>query len=220
MVQAMAWPIVVVVVVLGFFLLFREQLGAYIGRAGSVTVSAGPVKIQARVVAMLTAATAQPADGGEAKRRTPSAVMTQVDDIAEVANRVVTPGVIRRLTNAVVLWVDDRPQNNVYERAALDALGVRFEISTNTDEALRMIKSRTKPFDAIISDMGRPPDSRAGYTLLDALRKSGNRTPYIIDAGSNLPEHKAMALERGAQGSTNRPEELFQLVVSAIQAAN
>ena len=93
-------------------------------------------------------------------------------------------------------------------------MGVRVTISTSTADALETIGKMK--FDAIISDMGRPPDTQAGYTLLDELRRRGVKTPFVIYAGSNLPEHKQMARERGAQGSTNRPQELLDLVVSAI----
>jgi hypothetical protein len=33
--------------------------------------------------------------------------------------------------------------------------------------------------------MGRPHDNRAGYPLLDSMRASGNKTPFIIYAGSS-----------------------------------
>jgi hypothetical protein len=51
--------------------------------------------------------------------------------------------------------------------------------------------------------------------LLDKLRQTGNQTPFFIYAGSNAPEHKAEALKRGAQGSTNSAKELFEMVTDA-----
>lgn len=44
----------------------------------------------------------------------------------------------------------------------------------------------------------------------------GDKTPFMIYASSDLPEHKRMAREKGAIGSTNRAEELFQIVMGAI----
>lgn len=64
--------------------------------------------------------------------------------------------------------------------------------------------------------MGRKEGPREGYALLDTIRKQGDRTPFFIYAGSNLPEHKREAQEHGARGSTNNPQELFQLVTSSI----
>ncbi|MBR0735409.1 TIR domain-containing protein [Bradyrhizobium liaoningense] len=113
-----------------------------------------------------------------------------------------------------VLWVDDRPDNNVYERRAMEAYNVEFELAETTGEALA--KLRKTQFDAIISDMGRPPDAQAGYTLLNSLRSSGNLTPFFIYAGSNSPEHLRLALSKGAQGSTNRANILINEVLTSL----
>ena len=113
-----------------------------------------------------------------------------------------------------VLWVDDRPNNNLYERKAFEAVGLRFTLALSTQEALDILQ-RNK-YAVIISDMGRKEGPREGYKLLDALRKTGDQTPFFIYAGSNLPEHKIEAYEHGAQGSTNNPQELFQMVMKAV----
>jgi CheY-like chemotaxis protein len=94
------------------------------------------------------------------------------------------------------------------------AYNIEFELAQSTGEAL--LKLRQARFDAIISDMGRPPDAQAGYTLLDALRKSGDLTPFFIYAGSGAPKHTRQALSRGAQGSTNVASELISSVIGSI----
>ena len=113
-----------------------------------------------------------------------------------------------------MLWVDDNPDNNNYERQALEALGVQFMISTSTEDAINKVKNHK--FGAIISDMGRRHDPRAGYTLLEKLRASGDRTPFIIYSRSRSPENQAEARRRGAVGCTNRATELFEMVLSAL----
>lgn len=113
-----------------------------------------------------------------------------------------------------ILWVDDRPENNVYERKAFEALGLKFSIALSTNQALELLKHNR--FAAIISDMGRQEGPREGYVLLESIRKQGDNTPFYIYAGSNLPEHKEEALRRGAQGSTNNIQELFTLVTRAL----
>ncbi len=65
------------------------------------------------------------------------------------------------------------------------AYNIDFVLAQSTGQALAEL--RKQQFDAIISDMGRPPDSRAGYTLLEAVRGSGDQTPYFIYAGSRDP---------------------------------
>ena len=68
--------------------------------------------------------------------------------------------------------------------------------------------------------MGRKEGNQEGYVLLDKLRRTGNQTPFFIYAGSNLLEHKKQAIERGAQGSTNNAQELFQQVMNVIIKTN
>lgn len=113
-----------------------------------------------------------------------------------------------------LLWVDDNPGNNIHERKAFESAGIEITIALSTEEALNRLKS--EKFAVIISDMGRKEGPDEGYVLLEALRKSGNEIPFFIYAGSNLPEHKIMTLERGAQGCTNRADELYKMVTSRI----
>jgi len=165
---------------------------------------------QAEAAAALAAASvARPENG-----IVPQTAARDAREAVEVVADLVTPRVIRRAGRSAVLWVDDRPANNIHERQALEALGVTFVIALSTDEAIEKLKAQS--FDAIISDMGRPPDPQAGYTLLDKIRSSGDRTPYIIYASSRSPEHQAEARRRGAVGCTNRPNELFEMVLSVL----
>jgi len=113
-----------------------------------------------------------------------------------------------------ILWVDDRPDNNIHERAAFEAMGFTFTLALSTNEALQMLSNER--FAAIISDMGRREGPREGYVLLDAVRSRGDKTPFFIYAGSNAPKHKREAAEHDAQGSTNHPQELFELVTQSI----
>ena len=113
-----------------------------------------------------------------------------------------------------VLWVDDRPDNNIYERKAFAAVGLCFTLAHSTKEALEFLKHQK--YAAIISDMGRPEGTEEGYVLLDEIRSQRDQTPFFIYAGSNLPEHKQETAARGGQGSTNNPQELFQMVMNAI----
>ena len=170
-------------------------------------------KKQAEVVAALSAAAASKPDEDKTRESIAKEAMIAADVVAQF----VTPRAIRRASRSTVLWVDDNPNNNSYERQALEALGVSFVLARSTDEALKKIARQR--FDAIISDMGRPPDSRAGYTLLDKLRSSGDQTPFIIYAGSRNPEHVAESRDHGAIGCTNNANELFEMVLEAVGRA-
>jgi CheY-like chemotaxis protein len=194
---------------------FRSALGEFISSMGEFSLKGAGFEASARrqqveAAAALTAAALSRPDAAAA----PGTAAKDVRAAAQLVTEMVTPRLIRRARNATVLWVDDRPGNNTNERHALEAVGVNFALATSTEEALDRLKNQT--FDAIISDMGRPPDPQAGYTLLDKLRSSGDQTPFIIYAGSTAPEHRAEARRRGAQGSTNRPDELFEMVLSTL----
>ena len=117
-----------------------------------------------------------------------------------------------------VLWVDDRPDNNIYERRAFESVGLRFTLALSTNEALDLL-ARNK-YTTIISDMGRKEGNQEGYVLLDTIRQQGNQTPFIIYAGSNLQEHKQEAFAHGGQGSTNNPQELYQIVMKSVVSRN
>lgn len=97
-----------------------------------------------------------------------------------------------------ILWVDDRPENNVYERNTLEQYGLIFTLALSTQQALHCMKH--KDFALIISDMGRKEGKHEGYVLLDAIRKNDKKIPFIIYAGSKKQEHKNETLKRGGQG--------------------
>jgi CheY-like chemotaxis protein len=167
------------------------------------------IKIQMATVASLAAATAkQPTDKNDFVN-----TQSQLNEIVEVVSRTTNKG-IRKWSNKI-LWVDDRPENNVYERQAFESQGIIFNLALSTNEAIEMLMKNK--YAAIISDMGRKEGPQEGYVLLDYIRRSGDTTPFFIYAGSNTSEHKKMAKEKGAQGSTNRAQDLFELVISAIK---
>lgn len=116
--------------------------------------------------------------------------------------------------NPTVLWVDDNPDNNTYERNAMEAIGIKFFSSENTTDALEMLSTRS--FGAVISNMGRRESAREGYVLLDAMRSRGDETPLFFFASSAAPEHKRETRAHGGQGCTNDGQELFELVTKAL----
>ena len=143
---------------------------------------------------------------------------TNANDVAQATNQMVSArnylNTVSKTSNTI-LWVDDNPDNNKYEREAFEALGFQFNLALSTNEALELLKSNT--YAAVLSDMGRVEGPQEGYALLKQIRQSDKETPFIIYASSNLLEHKIMAQERGAQGSTNRADELIDLVTTHVR---
>ena len=131
-------------------------------------------------------------------------------EVVAAASRAQSSG---KWINKTILWVDDEPGGNELERQSLEEIGFRFVLALSTDEALNKVQD--EEFGVIITDMGRPDDQRAGYTLLASLRRQGVRTPLIVYSSSREPEHVAEAREQGAFGATNRPDDLFELVIAA-----
>jgi len=210
--NVLIWPGVIVFILIRF----GRDLRQFFSSLGELTLKgagfeASLKKKQAEAAAALAAAAASRIDDKDTAREEAAKEVRIATDVVADA---VTSKAIRQASKSRILWVDDRPNNNIYERQALATLGVSFSLATSTDEVLKLI-SRSR-FDIIISDMGRPPDSRAGYTLLDKLRDAGDKTPLIIYASSRAPEHVAESRQHGAIGCTNNANELFEMVLFAL----
>lgn len=133
----------------------------------------------------------------------------QVSKVVETVVRRVREG-----GESQILWVDDRPENNVWERQAFMAAGAEIKLALNTTQALELLGQQD--FDLVISDMGRVEGDREGYVLLDAMRQRRDKTPLVFYATSNSPAHKKETREHGGQGCTNSPTELFDLGMALI----
>ncbi|HVQ71617.1 MAG TPA: response regulator [Bradyrhizobium sp.] len=167
------------------------------------------VKMQLSAVASLAVAASKEGPSSEA----------QVRDLVEVVRSTAPPSSISSDGwRNHILWVDDRPNNNINERRAFEAIGLRFTLAESTKEGLNELAKQQ--FAAIISDMGRREGPREGYVLLDTIRKQGNKIPLFFYASSNAPEHRRETAEHGGQGCTNNAQELFQMITRAIITGN
>jgi len=209
-VQVIAWPLIVLIVAI----YLRKPVRKFIGEITEVNLKAGPVETTARskqaleIAASLGAATAQIQENSDLIH--PAEIQSEIPQLVDQA---IASQNLKHLQGISILWVDDQPLNNSYARHALESLGVRFAIATSTHDAIEELSRAT--YDAIISDMGRPPDPRAGYTLLAKVRDMKFAMPYIIySKGANKPEHKAEALQRGAYASASGPQDLFRTIVT------
>lgn len=222
LIQAFIWPAVVLFVVL----YFGQQLKNFLRDAHELTFKAGTSGIEATAkrqqieaaVALTTAAVQRqltaPRTAKDEAVQSQLEVPPSAEEIANVVNEATRPQAARRLAGASVLWVDDRPTNNTYERRTLEAFGLAITLSTSTEEGLEKLRARR--FDVVITDLGRPGDPQAGYTLLEHIRQTNKQMPVIIYSAAARDEQHAEARRRGAFGSTNNPQELIQLVVSAV----
>jgi CheY-like chemotaxis protein len=208
LINILIWPIVVVFILL----IFKKPIGEFLSnlQKSKIKVDKEGVSLEfdatkAEVVSMLGAASASQA-GNDPKK-------VDWGEIAKTVNRLEEINV-KKLYETKVLWVDDFPQNNLYERKSLEVLGIRFTLSSSTEDALEKLKSNE--YDLIISDMGRGENKQAGFDLLKEAKKI-SKTPFIIYSFGVTTERIREAKEKGAFGETSSPRELFQLVIDAIQ---
>lgn len=209
--SALVWP----VLFFSIFLYFGPTLKNFFSNADEFSIKGGGFEAtikqkKAEVAAALFAASVvrQPTTNSAAP------IAYKEKEAAIFAVNSVNQQLIQRARGAKILWVDEKPENNVYERQALEAIGISFVTVSDSDVAIKKLK--TEKFDAVISDMSRPPDIRAGYTLLEKLKSNEINLPFIIYSSSNSPDVVDKSKELGAFGSTNQPSELFAYVLSAL----
>ena len=113
------------------------------------------------------------------------------------------------LRGARVLWVDDRPENNAWEREMFRVLGVVIVAVESTRSALDSLKGES--FDLVISDIRL--DNENGIDGANEIRAAVPMLPivfYILDlTRSQIPEP--------ASGITNEPNELLHLVLDRLE---
>lgn len=141
------------------------------------------------------------------------------EELRQQATRLIDMPDLKR-----VLWVDDRPNNNVAEAAALARLQIEATPVRSTDEALAQLDgaaTRGERFDLILSDWNRPAEGpQAGLRLLQAVRARGHAQPVVFYHGTFEAAKRAAlaarAREAGAFGEAVMPAELMRLVTTAL----
>ena len=142
----------------------------------------------------------------------------------ETALRRQAIGLIDEPDQKRVLWVDDHPENNRYEVAALAKLQIDVQTVTSTGAALNALEEAPEGFDLVISDWGRPWDGPgAGMRLLSKVRSAGSTVPLVFYHGEFDSAARAgrrqQALAAGAMGEAVYPAELIPLVLQGLAPA-
>ena len=116
------------------------------------------------------------------------------------------------LRNARILWVDDTPKNNEWERLTLRNLGADVTSVTRTETAIECLEAES--FDLIISDISRHDLHREGIDALPRLNAASPATAVVFYVGN---VDQAAGVPAGAFGITSRPDELLHLVMDALE---
>ncbi|MFC1882351.1 RNA-binding domain-containing protein [Thermodesulfobacteriota bacterium] len=111
-----------------------------------------------------------------------------------------------------LLWVDDNPGNNIYERMTLKSLGISVDIALSSDEAMNMLSYQM--YDAIISDMKRDGNSKAGLKFLRATAEDRIDIPLVFYL-SKLDEKGG--IPPGALGISKFFDELLHLIMDILE---
>jgi CheY-like chemotaxis protein len=144
-----------------------------------------------------------------------------LDAIAQQRLRDGTQALIDLPDQKRVLWVDDRPEGNRFEAAALAHLQIEVVAVHDTDAAMAQLATDTEGFDLVISDWERPAEgAQAGLRLLQRLRATGSAVPlvyYHATAGAAQRAQRAeQARAAGALGEAVLPSDLMALVRCAL----
>lgn len=200
---ALLWPLVVA----GLIVVLLPTLRNLIGHSDSINVEVAGAKVSVQ-------------RASEEVRRLINDLQDRVNDLeADRDDSRPVPSVADRSPDArrSVLWVDDRLEANVYERARLHDEQYRVMQAESTTTALNLLQSYG-PFDVIISDMGRIEagghlNARAGLDLLRRIRQAGDSTPVIFYSSDRglAPVRAELDRENGVSYTTS-PSELMRLV--------
>jgi PleD family two-component response regulator len=72
-----------------------------------------------------------------------SCSLVSLSSSVRVSSSAIRAIAFQTLFNKRILWVDDRPENNLYPRRALEALGIQVTTSTSTQDALEKLRIRS-----------------------------------------------------------------------------
>ena len=143
-----------------------------------------------------------------------SFVKEQVQKLSAAGTAELAPGT---LSGRRLLWVDDRPNDNLYESGLFRHAGMAVTTAISSAEAKRQLKSGR--FDLVISDIHRREGNRnrpsAGYELLQWMRRNNHVMPLIFYTGIAKGVDKKRSKE--ALGWTDNPATLVELVMRAVR---
>jgi DNA-binding NtrC family response regulator len=115
------------------------------------------------------------------------------------------------LRGAKVLWIDDHPENNLWERRLFEVFDATCVTVETTRSAIACLQADS--FDLIISDIARSSSTREGVDVLPSIRTVAPRIPILFYVGQ-LTESTA---PMGAQGIAAEPNELLHLVLDQLE---
>ncbi|WBC16991.1 response regulator [Micromonospora sp. WMMA1998] len=200
-VATLAWPLLVVVILIYLLPAVRRLLR----ESHSVDVEVGGARVSVQTASNET-------------RKLIEDLQDRVNELSALVDRGQEPSVEPMGSHPAprgILWVDDEPGGNLYERARATDGGYEVVQATSTETALKLLEGMTPT--VIVSDVGRTENGRfnptAGLDLVRELRRRGDLTPvvfYTSPRGVALVRHDAELLTNVS--CTASPTELARIL--------
>jgi CheY-like chemotaxis protein len=112
------------------------------------------------------------------------------------------------LQDSRILWVDDRPSNNILQRNFLQSLGISVDCAQDNKtayELLQLQELNETPYDLVISDYSRDNEpEESGFKLLENMREGHFKQQIIYFVGKDR----------------TKPKNAFQLTTSSGDLLN
>jgi CheY-like chemotaxis protein len=216
-------------VALTFLAIVANPVRSFLGNLDNFSLDTQGVKLKAERTKHQVAVAISGAYQQKELREGPSAPQGSQDTIDRAVEKVAGAQAGQRLKDALILWVDDHPENNVLERRAMEALGVRFTNVTSNEIAQDVLHNSR--YDLVISDLSRDGDgcdnlaSPADCDKCQALRlldwMKGARQIELPSIIYYTSQDKAKVCrdpirKKGAFGVTGEPGELLDLVTRGM----
>jgi len=144
------------------------------------------------------------------------------EDVQEVATLAHSLGPF--VAGRRILWVDNHPENNRLERAALAKWGVEVQTRRSTEDAMTELRDvRDTPFDLVISDWFRSRQPE-GQRLAEIMHAEGIAVPILFYFSVGEPDlfREIRDTARGLQavGATSSPRELLRWAFAELVRAS
>lgn len=182
------WAAVVIIILLW---IGREGLKALAGRVHKVGAAGFEIEFQATIESAAAAHQQQ----------------IPLTDLGRASRRLSSQQAL--LKGARLLWIDDRPDNNLNEIKLFEEAGARVDTQLTSAAAEAAIMQVT--FDLIISDIDREGTAKEGLRFADHLAEVRNSPPLVFYVA-----HALRPAPVSAFGITDRPDELVHLVLDAL----
>lgn len=215
MIEALAWPLLALFVLL----LFRGQVIALLAAlkkktddAGDVGINVGGVKVTLQNMSRQQMQVVSELQSQMEKLKEAVQVLSPSQKAVELKEVEAPPVPVPTQAERRILWVDDEPQNNILLAEFLRDQGVDVDTALSTAEALRQVSRRT--YAAVVTDLGRQENGSysddAGVELVEEIRKRSITVPiYVYTSKDGIKRARVQAEKAGAELVTSNSSILM-----------